>query len=73
MEVNYFCIRCMKSLTEKQEKFCSEYCGKKYHSKIANRKKWKKINAKIKTKKIAKKTRRKVLVEQEIKRRKGLI
>ena len=26
---NYFCIRCMKSLTGKQQKFCSEKCRKK--------------------------------------------
>jgi hypothetical protein len=69
MEVNYFCIRCMTSLTGKQQKFCSKNCGRKYRHKIYLRKKWRLINAKAKTRKIAKKTRRKVLIEQEIKRR----
>jgi hypothetical protein len=72
LEVNYFCIRCMTSLTGKQEKFCSDKCGRKYRHKISNRKKWKEINAKAKTKKIEKKTRRKILIEQEAKRREEL-
>lgn len=72
MEVNYFCIRCMTPLKGKQEKFCSDICRKKYHHKISYRKMWRKINAKIKTKNIEKKLRRKILIEQEIKRRKEI-
>ena len=71
-QVNYFCLRCMKSLTGKQEKFCSEQCRKKFAKKIYKKKYWRKINAKTKTRKIEKKLRRKFLIEHEIKRRKDL-
>ena len=67
--VNYFCIRCMHSLTGKQEKFCSEKCRKKAANKRWKKKHYRQLNAKIKTRKIKSKVRRNLLIEQEIKRR----
>ncbi len=67
--INYFCIRCMKSLTGKQEKFCSEKCRKKIANKRWRKKHFGQLNAEIKTRKIKNKIRRKLLIEQEIKRR----
>ena len=68
-EKNTNCIHCGDPLTGKQQKYCSEKCGKKVRNKRWKRKYWRPIWAKTKTRKIAKKTRRKVLTELEIKRR----
>lgn len=72
LEVNYFCIRCMASLTGKQKKFCSDFCRKKVSNKRWKKKHWRKINAIIKTRKIKSKIRREMLIEQEVKRREEL-
>ena len=67
---NINCVHCGDPLTGKQQKYCSDRCRKRVLNKKWKQKHWKVINAKIKTKHIEKKLRRKILIEQEVKKRK---